>query len=190
MGNKELLKTVLRASICLDISLWMKAEKHLNSDIKERVLSVQSSVRMVSTGIGLVWVQIGMVQNLVQLLSLLVLHFCLPGLLGGKSYWPLCIRKLSCWSFPSAFFGMCWAVSFGKTLKDCWHSCELASVWVEGWCTRKEREENLVFYDTPGCARCFILLSIRLLWVWGGEIRKAKTLNLVEENRVRTIACW
>lgn len=82
------------------------------------------------------------------------------------------------------------AESFSKTLRGCWHSCELASVWIEGWCTRKEREENLVFYETPGCVRCFILLSIRLLWVWDGRLGKQKMLNLVEENRVRAITYW
>lgn len=58
-------------------------------------------------------------QNLAQLLSLLVLHSHLFGLLDGKSYWPLCISKLSCGSFPSALFGVCWAENFSKTLEGC-----------------------------------------------------------------------
>lgn len=56
---------------------------------------MRSAVRMVSTRIGLIWVQIDMVQNLVQRLSLSVVHSCLLGLLGGKAPWLLCVSKQS-----------------------------------------------------------------------------------------------
>lgn len=144
------------------------------------MLFIQSFVSTGRTGIGLVWVQIGMAQNLASVLA------CCAFLFASTSSWCTSANSAA-GPFLVCFFGMCWAEDFSRTLRGCWHSCELASMWTEGWCTRKEREEELVFYDTLGVPD---VLSITPLWVWDGELRKAKTLNLVKESRVRSIAYW
>lgn len=96
------------------------------------------------------------------------------------------ISKLSCWSFPSGLFLGCVGQ---KTLAG--HKRLLTLLWIGihvDWGMmyqeREARRSGILLHS--GCARCFICCT----WVWDGELRKAKTLNLVVENRVRSIPYW